>query len=76
MKQSDYAALSTCDIAGVRLVVLDQNKMPFPEDIGLNVNPGMYTLIGVSKVCTALSFAYSVDIGLKLWIRLRVHNSA
>jgi Amiloride-sensitive sodium channel len=51
VKQSDYAALSTCDTAGVRMVVLDQNKMPFPEDIGLNINPGMYTVIGLKKVC-------------------------
>ena len=50
VNQAQYKILSTCDVAGVRMVVLDHNKMPFPEDIGLSVNPGMYTAIGITTV--------------------------
>jgi hypothetical protein len=48
--EADYAKLSTCDVAGIRLVVLGQNRMPFPEDIGLIVGPRKYAAVGISKV--------------------------
>ena len=50
VRQANYRSLSTCDTAGVRLLVLDQNQMPFPEDLGLTLSPGHYTAVAVSTV--------------------------
>ena len=36
--------------AGVRVVVHDQVKMPFPEEEGVLAQPGFMTSIGVQKV--------------------------
>ena len=59
--QDDYAtALS--DVAGARIVAHRQQDMPFPEDEGITVTPGMATFIGLKKVkqCnrTAIFFAW------------------
>ena len=37
--------------AGVRVLVHDQNAMPFPEDSAISVPTGQETFIGVNKVC-------------------------
>ena len=50
IQQDDYVSHAV-DSAGVRLVAHAQNSMPFPEDEGLTVAPGMATFIGLSKVC-------------------------
>jgi Amiloride-sensitive sodium channel len=50
VQQHDYSPLSSCDTAGVRIVALDQNLMPFPEDEGITVGTGMLTTVGLSKV--------------------------
>ena len=38
------------EAAGARVVIHAQNKMPFPEDEGLLVQPGELTSIGIRKV--------------------------
>ncbi|XP_033096490.1 degenerin-like protein unc-105 [Anneissia japonica] len=38
--------------AGVRVVIHDQNKMPFPEDEGYFVSPGYHTSIALRRTCT------------------------
>lgn len=50
VSEYEYRDLATCDTAGIRVVVLNQNLMPFPEDIGLTVSPRQYSTIGVIKV--------------------------
>ena len=37
--------------AGVRVLVHDQNAMPFPEDSAISVPTGQETFIGVNRVC-------------------------
>ena len=36
--------------AGVRMVVHDQNEMPFPEDDGISIAPGLETSVALKKV--------------------------
>ena len=36
--------------AGVRVVIHPQNSMPFPEDVGINIGPGLSTAVGLRKV--------------------------
>jgi len=38
------------DIAGIRVVVLPQNQIAFPEDEGITVSPGRVTSIGMMQV--------------------------
>jgi len=45
------------DTAGVVVVILPQNQMPFPEDDGILVSPGHATSIGILQVQqTAFTF--------------------
>lgn len=37
--------------SGIRVTIHEQNKMPFPEDEGLSVQPGALTSVGIRKVC-------------------------
>jgi len=38
------------DTAGIAVVILPQNQMPFPEDDGILVSPGHATSIGILQV--------------------------
>ena len=38
------------DTAGIRLLVHEKDRMPFPEDEGITVSPGHSTSIGLRKV--------------------------
>ena len=38
------------DTAGIRVVVHDQSRMPFPEEEGITVRPGHSTSVGVRQV--------------------------
>jgi len=38
------------DAAGMRLVIHQSQRMPFPEDEGLAINPGQTTSIGLRRV--------------------------
>ena len=48
--QQDEYVMDIGDSAGIRLVVLPQKQMPFPEDEGLTISPGHYTTIAVKQV--------------------------
>ena len=47
--QDEYIG-DLAESVGVRVVVHSQSSMPFPEDEGIAAKPGMYTLIGLTKV--------------------------
>ena len=49
VQQDEYVPLLT-PAAGVRLVVHDQNEMPFPEDDGISIAPGLDTSVALKKV--------------------------
>ena len=38
------------DAAGVRLVIHNQTRMPFPEDEGFSIMPGTRTSVGIERV--------------------------
>ena len=44
------------ETAGIRLVVHNGDRMPFPEDEGITVSPGHSTSIGLQKVSSHTSF--------------------
>jgi len=41
------------ETAGIRIVVHNGDRMPFPEDEGMTVSPGHSTSIGLQKVSIA-----------------------
>jgi len=47
--QADYVK-DAGDTAGIRVVVHQGDRIPFPEDEGLTVSPGHSTSIGLQKV--------------------------
>ena len=49
IEQHEYIP-TVSDSAGLRIIIHDQNEMPFPEDRGYNLSPGMKTSIGMDKV--------------------------
>ena len=49
LEQSEYASELT-EVAGVRVLVHSQEKMPFPEDEGLSVSPARLTYVGINLV--------------------------
>ncbi|XP_006813344.1 epithelial sodium channel subunit alpha-like [Saccoglossus kowalevskii] len=49
IEQDEYIKGYTA-IAGARIVIHDQDKMPFPEDNGFTIAPGAATSIGIRKV--------------------------
>eukprot|EP00057_Strongylocentrotus_purpuratus_P023572 XP_011678046.1 PREDICTED: amiloride-sensitive sodium channel subunit gamma-2 isoform X2 [Strongylocentrotus purpuratus] len=49
IQQSEYIS-DLQPSAGLRLLVHDQNEMPFPEDRGINLAPGAHTSVGLSLV--------------------------
>ena len=52
------------DAAGMRLVIHQTQRMPFPEDEGLAINPGQTTSIGLRQVgetsTIAIDFCQSI----------------
>ena len=49
INQDEYISTGN-DAAGARIVIHSQDKMPYPEDEGLLVKPGMLTSVHVSQV--------------------------
>ena len=49
INQSNYVS-QIGDIAGLRVIVLSQHQIAFPEDEGITVSPGYFTSIGLQKV--------------------------
>jgi len=45
--QNDYLI---GDTAGLRVVVLPQNQMAFPEDDGMTISPGLFTSLAIDQV--------------------------
>lgn len=52
IEQSEYIP-QTGDLAGIRLVLLSQGEMPFPEDDGAIIKPGFHTSIAIKQVSYA-----------------------
>lgn len=50
IKQSEYVS-QVGSTAGIVVLPLNQNIMPFPEDDGILVRPGFATSIGLTTVC-------------------------
>lgn len=48
INQGEYVSLT--DEAGVRVVLSDQARMPFPFDEGFSVPTGFATSVGIKKV--------------------------
>ena len=48
INQGEYVSLT--DEAGVRIVLSDQARMPFPFDEGFSVPTGFATSVGIKKV--------------------------
>ena len=46
--QADYTELLG-ELAGARLVTHPRNEMPFPEDEGVSLRPGLLTSVSVKK---------------------------
>jgi len=42
------------DTAGIVVVILPQNLMPFPEDDGILISPGHATSIDIVEVCRGM----------------------
>ena len=40
------------DAAGIRVVTHPQRTIPFPEEEGISVGPGLLTNVGIRMVCT------------------------
>ena len=47
--QGEYIG-DLADHAGIRVVIHPQNTMPFPEDEGISVRPGLLTNVGLRMV--------------------------
>ena len=46
INQDDYTGILT-DLAGIRLSIHNAYSVPFPEDSGINISPGMTTSISL-----------------------------
>ena len=55
--QSEYLSQGS-EIAGIRLLVHPNKRMPFPEDEGITVKPGVSTSIGIRQVRVEIHEAY------------------
>ena len=51
--QDDYVSQAG-EVAGLRIVIHPQNKMPFPEDEGFTIEPSHATFVGVRLVSGVL----------------------
>lgn len=52
--QIEYTRLT--DEAGVRVVLTDQSRMPFPFDEGFSVPTGFSTSVGIKRVIKIIDF--------------------
>jgi len=62
------------DAAGMRIVIHQAQRMPFPEDEGLAINPGQTTSIGLRRVNCLLS-AYSDRCVLHVFLSLHFYRA-
>ena len=49
INQDEYITTGN-EAAGARLVIHSQDAMPYPEDVGVLITPGMLTSVHVSRV--------------------------
>ena len=49
LEQDEYMKNFT-ETAGIRVVLHSQNIMPFPDEQGFNIPPGMLTIAGMTMV--------------------------
>lgn len=49
VQQNEYVA-QVGDVAGIRVVVLPQNQVAYPEDDGITVSPGHFTYLAITQV--------------------------
>ena len=54
INQKEYSRLT--DEAGVRVVLTDQARMPFPFDEGFSVPTGFSTSVGIRKVTDSVKY--------------------
>ena len=57
IQQEEYVT-EVGDTAGLILLVLPQNIMPFPEDNGILVSPGYATSVGITAVCLTFRISF------------------
>ena len=50
VEQEEYIR-ELSNAAGIRILVHNDTRMPFPEDEGFSVAPGVKTSIGIKLVC-------------------------
>lgn len=55
IQQNEYVS-GAGDTAGARITILPQNQMPFPEDHGFTLSPGLETYIHITKVINVYSY--------------------
>jgi len=59
--QQDEYVTEAGDTAGIVVVIHPQNQMPFPEDDGTVVSPGLATSIAIVQVqCCSPSFVLRI----------------
>lgn len=63
VRQDEYVA-EAGDIAGIRVVVLPQNEMAFPEDDGITVSPGHVTTMAITQVTVYVAWIHLVSPAL------------
>ncbi|XP_033634671.1 amiloride-sensitive sodium channel subunit gamma-like isoform X1 [Asterias rubens] len=49
IEETEYQP-SVQEASGIRVLISEQYKMPFPEDAGINVAPGLLTSVGLRKL--------------------------
>ena len=70
INQKEYTSLT--DEAGVRVVLTDQARMPFPFDEGFSVPTGFSTSVGIKKVILESEDSY-VDLETMI-SKLKMHD--
>ena len=55
VNQDDYSN-QVGDLAGIRVVISDQNQLAFPEDEGITVSPGYETFLEMEQVGNGNAF--------------------
>ena len=81
INQKEYTRLT--DEAGVRVVLTDQARMPFPFDEGFSVPTGFSTSVGIKKVIQKIHLIFTFllihkreKIFLSICNKEEVHDSA
>ena len=70
INQKEYTSLT--DEAGVRVVLTDQARMPFPFDEGFSIPTGFSTSVGIKKVILESEDSY-VDLETMI-SKLKMHD--